>query len=480
MSSGYHHPLIDGRAQNGYRFGVPTYNPEVIVTHSPYQNIMLVVFDSMRADAAPSPPYIRGRAIEFNQARAAGCWTLPSHASMFTGIYTHGCDRRSRKLSTNFPTLAELLRDNGWRTHMVTANGVTTNMPPYGLDRGFETVWKAYEHMPSMGLLDKGLILASVPRLRRMISRGNPIMDESELVASRPWFRDTTSDLFDEALRLRVIDRQRGAKSFTYLNLMDGHFPYHTTHETTLSNLLFGEGTVSTNFVDKLREIQALFRFVDEGWLKTDHMTITPDMLSVLRCRQQVAWKRLASLIDTFANTVNEAGDTLLIICSDHGDAHGEQGDAYHVQTVSDACIRVPLWILGPNLSPRTVQTPVSTVDLFHTILREAGIRPDAPSLLRDLERAQPVIWQSHFKTDVAPWHQEAEFAVEENGQRLRWKGRGSVGEWYMAPVGELGAPEPIWQLIQNENPITDMIKDVHRRQVVQENFTFFQSFSQI
>jgi arylsulfatase A-like enzyme len=70
--------------------------------------------------------------------------------------------------------------------------------------------------------------------------------------------------------------------------------------------------------------------------------------------------------------------DCLLMITSDHGEAMGENNVwFYHGLTVTPDQIHVPLMIKphqGWNIRPKTIETPVSHVDLFPTISELVGL----------------------------------------------------------------------------------------------------------
>ena len=77
------------------------------------------------------------RGVRFDQARAAAAWTLPSHASMFTGRWAHELSTRlDRPLDETYPTLAEYLGDHGYETAGFVANTFFCSRW-FGLSRGF-------------------------------------------------------------------------------------------------------------------------------------------------------------------------------------------------------------------------------------------------------------------------------------------------------------------------------------------------------
>ena len=118
----------------------------MIVTTRP--DIVLLVLDTQRLDrlscygcAVETSPYIDEFAADstlFECAVAPAQWTIPSHASMFTGVYpsTHNTVQSFSVLPNTLPTLAERLRDGGYFTAAFCNNplvGVVNN----GLRRGF-------------------------------------------------------------------------------------------------------------------------------------------------------------------------------------------------------------------------------------------------------------------------------------------------------------------------------------------------------
>ena len=67
------------------------------------------------------------------------------------------------------------------------------------------------------------------------------------------------------------------------------------------------------------------------------------------------------------------AASTLVVLTSDHGEAFGEHGEIAHSIFVYDTTLRVPLIFAGPGIAMRTVDGPVSLVDLAPTITQQMG-----------------------------------------------------------------------------------------------------------
>ena len=109
----------------------------------PRPNILLVTLDTTRADAmgaaTPSLNELAARGRTYKYAYAAVPQTLPSHASMMTGLYPagHGVRENARFLAARHPLLAEKLKSAGYQTAaFVSAFAVAKR---FGIARGFDT-----------------------------------------------------------------------------------------------------------------------------------------------------------------------------------------------------------------------------------------------------------------------------------------------------------------------------------------------------
>src|SRR5262249_33619019 len=110
-------------------------------------NVLLIVLDTVRADrlslygcrrpTSPTLERLARQGIRFDEARATAPWTLPSHASVFTGRWPHELDVNWRtRLGPQSPRLAEYLGSRGYATAGFVAN-VEYCSYEFGLDRGF-------------------------------------------------------------------------------------------------------------------------------------------------------------------------------------------------------------------------------------------------------------------------------------------------------------------------------------------------------
>ncbi len=441
------------------------------------RNVVMLVADSLRWDSVHVGgdhrlPYLAKRAVAFHQARAGGCWTLPSHASMFTGLspHEHGADSQTRHMR-QVPTLAERMKKLGYATHMVTANVATTDI--FGLDRGFDSLDRIWKLVPTQHRkIHEALVLVGKPRLRKKLFSQNFLMGKmsEDLDASKVWLQSTAPAILDRARELMDEDNARGQRSFVFMNLMESHFPYHVgdTFEFSAEGL-FG----------KIREVIGLYHLVNQTWLTTDRKHIGPEVLDVLRRRQRLAWERLAPLIDAFAEELREKYDATLIFAADHGDNFGEQDWLYHFSNVTDAGNRVPLYVMAHDSEAgRADHTPVSARDLFGTVLKNAGDRdPSLLSLLDDPNRSVPVLESFWYNNNglTLPQFRINQYAFVAGD--LRYAHRSD--RWYVAPVTRGDEREPAFEpLDPGVNPLEEGVADAERMAALRPHFDAFSAFS--
>jgi arylsulfatase A-like enzyme len=447
------------------------------------RNIILLVADSLRYDAVHRGsdarlPYITSNGATFTEARSGGCWTLPATASLFTGLmpHEHGADAQSRDILPEVPTLAGLFHDAGWRTHQITANIATSEI--FGLDRGFDELQRIWKLVPAQHRkIHELLVLIGKPRLRKKILSPEFVAGKlaEDLEASKVWLQSTAHEVFARARTTLAANEKAGAQSFLFLNLMETHFPYHVgpLFETTAEGI-FG----------KLREIYSLYHLVNQTWLTTGQQPIREDMLRLLRERQRKAWERVAPQIDAFVEEMHRAGN-LVVFCADHGDNFGEHGWVYHFSNVTDAGNRVPLFWLSPDGegAGRRITVPVSTRDVFHGLLAEAGLGAGNAHPVRAPEQSYPVMQSTWYNNmgKTLPEFKHNQICLLEGG--ARWLHR--QGAWYRAaPSADAGQSadvpaEPAFEALPSGfDPLQEGVIVPERRAYLRKVLADFSEYS--
>ena len=130
--------------------------PALLVERTADQNVLLVTIDTLRADAlgsyggpaaTPNLDRLAAAGARFEFAHAHAVVTLPSHASILTGVYPfeHGIhDNSGYRLPPDRPTLASMLRAEGFATGAFVAAFPLDSQ--FGLDTGFDVYDDRFGH----------------------------------------------------------------------------------------------------------------------------------------------------------------------------------------------------------------------------------------------------------------------------------------------------------------------------------------------
>ena len=130
-------------------------------------NIVLIVTDTMRRDAVsvynnnvmtPNIEYLSKNAVIYNNAISPAPWTVPAHASIFTGKYLNehklheAYNEKHTELfgkmnKVKYKTISEILQKEGYNTIGLSAN--PSIGPGSGFDRGFNTFIKIENYYDS-------------------------------------------------------------------------------------------------------------------------------------------------------------------------------------------------------------------------------------------------------------------------------------------------------------------------------------------
>ncbi len=347
-------------------------------------DVVLVVLDTFRADRlaawgadpelAPNLNAFAEQARVYTGMRATGTWTLPSHGSLFTGLYPieHGARgsprdaaTRAYGLSDDPPTLAERLAGAGWLTAGVAANQAFLSRS-WSLDRGFD-VWMCEDMSLSSGL--------SYPQ------------------------GDRVSALAVEAVRTHrrqaALPSRAGHPLFLFVNYMDTHSPWlpregYTAHPERIDPQVLpqgGEWTGKGRWRTSRRAVLSRSRPASEVELASWSEAYDAEV--------RFLDAQIGALLEGLAEAGID-GDDYIIVLSDHGEFLGEHALLEHSKDVYEEVLRVPLMIRGPGFEPGIDESAVQTHDVPELLLEALGLEPlvGAP----DLEDTQvsELYWARH------------------------------------------------------------------------------------
>jgi arylsulfatase A-like enzyme len=352
-------------------------------------NILLITLDTVRADhlslygyerpTSPTLEWLAQRSIRFEEAHATAPWTLPSHASMFTGRWPHELGVNwDRPLDGSFPTLAEYLGSRGYATAGFVANTISCSYDR-GLDRGFthfeDYVLEQLMPLRTAWLIDQGL--QAIYEVGTLVGRTfdiGPFRPSKESWLSSyfvAWKRKDAGTINRAFLDWLARRRQPGRPFFAFLNYYDAHTPY-----VLPLGARYAFGLKPRRPVD--------FLFLIEYWEQVDKLKLPPAFRMLARDSYDncVAYldRRLAELFAELQRR-GELDRTLVIVTSDHGEAFGEHDLFEHGVSLYRPEIHVPLLVMLPGLnrSSGLVRETVSLRDLPATIVDLADFKAGSP-----------------------------------------------------------------------------------------------------
>jgi arylsulfatase A-like enzyme len=329
-------------------------------------DVVLIVLDTVRADHIALWGYERSTmpwlesfakgATVYERALSASSWTLPSHATLFTGLLpeSHGADRghgievdgewgrdaRATALPSSALTLAEILSNAGYATGAVCANTAYLDRS-YGLAQGFHTF---IDTAPYRDVRPFGVRLAAKVsgRFRYMAEANSKRYRLAPEVTgpARSWWESAG-------------DNSR----FLFMNFMEAHSPNYP--EPAFRNAFPLSGAEANPDSSLFEDGKLPF----EGPEKSRLIDVYDAELRSLDYRLEELFQGLGGL-----------SDALVIVTADHGESFGEHGFLGHGRTLTEPEVHVPLIIKFPGQEVGVrVTEPVHAADVFATVVEVVG-----------------------------------------------------------------------------------------------------------
>lgn len=325
-------------------------------------NVLVVVLDTLRRDVAGMPTVVTPNplrdtgltlrlsalaadGVAFADAQSAAPWTVPSHASLFTGRLPgrHGCTSLHPRLNNTQPTFAEHLRDAGYQTAAFYSN-----------------IWLADR---TTGLL-RGFVVKREAAIGSLFELRSAVGDQggAESVRNIDAWLDARSD---------------GHPFLLFANFLETHLSYDPPQAYRSRRLsdLPATDTVSIAWAHELNAGR--------------HDPAEVDWRRVARLYAGDAWSvdRLLGAVLDLLEEHGLADDTIVVVTSDHGENLGDHGLMDHQYSVHETLLAVPLVVRVPSrwrdrfdlgAAPGTVrEDPVLLTDLYASVLALAGLTPD-------------------------------------------------------------------------------------------------------
>ncbi len=327
-------------------------------------DVVILLVDTLRADFTSlvdrederdPTPFLRELsedAVVFEHAYSAGPWTLPSVASLVTGLHVaaHGIVDHDDRLRSSTPTLAAGLAANGFQTGAHYKNPFAG--PLAGLDRGYASS----VHCPNQ---------PGAEQIREWIS---------ELEPGLPMFLYVHTTEPHDPQRLPALSGpDASSESVELCRWYDRQMKFfraiaRQSYQDNWSGPPVDFAEEQQKFLDRLIDRQA-------------------DIYSLYELSVNEADRRLRSIVDA----IRERGrwdQTLLVVVADHGDEFGEHGAWQHDHSLYEEMVHVPMLIRFPDgqFGGTRIKEASSIVDIAPTVIGYLGISGPSLQGLDELE----------------------------------------------------------------------------------------------
>lgn len=309
-------PVAKNKFEHIYIWMCDTLRADKVHVYNPKTNVMTPNYDAFAADAT-----------RFAWAQVPGTWSLPSQASMLTGVYpnVHKATEHESKINAQLPIAPELFKKGGFRTALFSSNGYVSSK--WGFGRGFDE---------------------NVNFIRENLPNG----------ADNLW-----------ATAKKWILPGKAKPQFVYLAVIEPHVIYNPKKE----------------FLKKYWDkpyggpIKPVLTGIQLGKIKQGTLKVNDTDKAYLEALHNAEITQSDAAFGVFLQDLKTAGlyDTsVVIVISDHGDEFWDHGDVGHAQAPHQELVHVPFMIHAPGLLPagRVIDAEVEAMDLAPTVLDLAGL----------------------------------------------------------------------------------------------------------
>ncbi len=371
-------------------------------------NVLIILWDTVRADRMtlygydkPTTPrmakWAEGGKV-FENAISPAMWTVPSHASMFTGQpeSEHGAGYDWRWLDHHNITSAEWFGQHGYDTYAFSANP-NLSSTRVNLLQGFNHIDLSWNR-----------------EWRKKVSQNTrkKLIKSDKSTEISPAFRGGASSTFTynaapqtrEAFVDWIDGRDDPEKPFfAYLSYMEAHKPRVPSAEARKK--VADDETIKLGLAtDLTMKSQLLYSYDKKDYTEKELQAIDAVYDATLIDLDESTSDLLADLEER-----GVLDNTIVLWTADHGEQLGEHQQFGHRAAIYQNLLHVPLVISWPaGLDPGRVSVPVSNLQIYDTLCDLAGVpRPDQPmatGTLTDITNKASAIFAQSMSVDRLGW----------------------------------------------------------------------------
>jgi len=368
-------------------------------------NVLLVVMDAVRArntslhgyecETTPFLETFAEGATTYTQARSPGIWSLPSHASIFTGLHVveHGITEVSDRLSSGHSVWEALADEEGYATGVFSENEFLTGGLGVGLRDTFQTVVGSQNApYPEAGdpnqPYHKFVSRSTTEQVRNLIRESLEAEESSRtfvngLTTKLQWDHpgllpegwtaaDTPAEVFTD--RFLSWNTEQDGPWAACINYLDAHAPHHPPEEFD-----HWGGPVLRSLQAEMDDVVWEFNGGNRPWWQR----------KALESLYDGGIRYMDAEIERLLSTLDERGeleDTLVVVTADHGEGFGEPSRIRpdtrvpsHKSGIHEVLLHVPLIVKYPGQTDSRVVEEAASLTEFPVAVRAAieGERDD-------------------------------------------------------------------------------------------------------
>lgn len=320
-------------------------------------NILIFVMDTQPVrnmtcygfgkNTTPNVQKIADEGLVYENHYVTGGWTMPSHSSLFTGKYQcgHGAGVQHEFLSKKFPTIAEVLNEQGYQT-IGFSNNSWVNQDETNIARGFR----------------KWVMIPRPKGKNIQIGPEDDFIPETEVDSGAATTVETVTRWFEQ-------EHDQAKPFFMFINCIEPHLRVWSPEPFRSKFLLPNVSQKQARNVnqDEFAERLGLVPERAEG-----HMNAADwDILKSLYDGETAYLDSRMGMLFDLMRARNILDDTLLVVISDHGDLIDRKGYMGHHLSLFDDLVHTPLIVRLPGAVPQGKRFPgfAQICDVFPTIL---------------------------------------------------------------------------------------------------------------
>lgn len=360
-----------------------------------FPNIILIIMDTASAKhmslygyhrhTTPELERLASKATLYTRCFAPSCWTLPSHASMFTGLYPseHGVDGYNVILDPNYQHIVSILKQRGYRSYAISCNGLVS--PLFGNCRDFD-IFFDYTGINWLNFKIVAKEAQYFHELYKKLSKTDSrwrriqiILEYTVRHQNMGFFLSSLQNFLSNYIRFGALKYSAPSSGRSFRTALQ-QINKHQQSEPEIPFFLFINVMENHAFYNPPKEWRAFSRPSDRQtaiphkMFSATYKALGPHLLPIWCNLYDDTFLFLDNLIYQLWEQLQALGisdNTLFIVTSDHGEHLGEKGFFGHTCSLYNELIWVPLLIHYPNgmQSSGTDDRLVSLSDLFATIL---------------------------------------------------------------------------------------------------------------